>query len=245
MLRHIILRVEYGFSQTSTRRRMERPGIRIVVLGLLFAAQGIALIACRDLTGPSYHGDAISYVSLDANAQRLVVITPDGRTLATYPLPAAPFYAQLSPDHTMIALNDISSKLWVANVRDHSNRAILGPSQAAGSVDWSADGQQLLFDNDYSHDEAWIVNADGSAAHAVAHVWVAQRGRPMEANLPSSGRLRVLRVLSRSGSSMWTALEHANSRSPALRKCRVGATMERRSRTRILISSPSTLRAVE
>jgi Tol biopolymer transport system component len=128
----------------------------------------VALIACSDLTGPNYHGDAISFVSIDGNAPRLVVMTPNGRTLATYSLPAAPLYAKLSPDHTMIALNDISSKLWVENLRYHSSRIILGSSQAAGSVDWSADGQQVLFDNDYSHDEAWVANADGSAAHAVS-----------------------------------------------------------------------------
>lgn len=128
----------------------------------------LALIACSDLTGPNYHGDAISFVSIDSNAQQLVVITPSGQTLATYPLPAAPLYAKLSPDHTMIALNDLSSKLWVENLRDHSSRVILGASQAAGSLDWSSDGRQLLFDNDYSHDEAWVANADGSSAHAIS-----------------------------------------------------------------------------
>lgn len=129
----------------------------------------VALIACSDPTGPHYHGDAIGFVSLDSNAPQLVVITPNGRTLATYPLPAAPVYAKLSPDHTMIALNDLSSQLWVENLRDHSSRVILGSSQAAGSVDWSADGQQVLFDNDHSHDEGWVAHADGSGAHAVSH----------------------------------------------------------------------------
>lgn len=147
---------------------------RTIVLRMRLVAQSLViamltLIGCRDLTGPNYHGDAISYVSVDSKSQRLVVITPAGRTLATYALPVAPSYAKLSPDHTMIALNDIASKLLVENLLDHSNRPILGASQAAGSVDWSADGKEVLFDNDYSHDEAWVVNADGSAAHAVSH----------------------------------------------------------------------------
>ena len=133
---------------------------------MTLAAGLLTASACRDLTGPNYKGEAIAYLSLDPKAPSMVVIAPDSRTLARYPLAFVPYDARLSPDRTRIALNDAASKLWIVDLRDRRSANIL---QGAGSLDWSSDSQHLLFDNNYAHDEAWVVNVDGSAPHAVSH----------------------------------------------------------------------------